>query len=139
MQICTSYRVKDKNEKIYDLESFDKQLKELEENIRSITKEKQEALTSFEGSTKNMLIEEIQGRYQGDIQDYQIKQDNVLKERKGVEDFMRDRNKHMTAYYEAFLGKDYVTKEALENMIILMEQEKASTVAEALALYKSER
>ena len=45
----------------------------------------------------------------------------------------------MTAYYEAFLGKDYVTKEALENMIILMEQEKASTVAEALALYKSER
>lgn len=131
--------LKDKNEKIYDLESFDKQIKELEENIKNITKEKQEALTSFEGSTKNMLIEEIQGRYQGDIKDYQIKQDNVLKERKGVEDFIRDRNKHMTAYYEAFLGKDYVTKEALENMIILMEQENASTVAEALALYKSER
>lgn len=130
--------LKDKNEKIYNLDNFDKQLKELDENIKNITEERQEALNSFEKDTKSILIEEIKSHYQGDIQEYQMKQDNASEELKKTEELIRDKSKYMTAYYEAFLGKDYVTKEALEDMIILMEQERASTVAEVLALYKSE-
>ena len=85
-----------------------------------------------------MLIEEINGRHQEKISLLQAKQEETNKDLKEADILVKDINKHITANYEAFLGKDYVTEKALQDMIVLMEEQGASTVAEALALYKAE-
>ncbi len=130
--------LKDKNEQGYDLEKFDAAINELEAEVKRSMTEKQEALTAFEETTKNMLIEEITGRYQQNLTLLRAKREETDRSLKEADSLVKDINKHITANYEAFLGKDYVTERALQDMIVLMEEKGASTVAEALALYKAE-
>ncbi len=130
--------LKDKNEQGYNLEKFDEAIRELEAEVKRSMDEKQDALTVFEETTKYMLIEEIEGRYQQKLTALRIKQEEANKSLREADSLVKDINKHITANYEAFLGKDYVTERALSDMIVLMEENRASTVAEALALYKAE-
>lgn len=130
--------LKDKDEQGYNLEKFDESIGELEAEIRRSMAEKQDALTAFEESTKYMLIEEIEGRYQQRLAELRAKEEETNRSLKEADSLVKDINKHITANYEAFLGRDYVTEHALEEMISLMEGGRASTVAEALALYKAE-
>lgn len=130
---------KDRNEEHYNLESFDISIKEVEDEVKNTMAEKQEALTTFEETTKNMLIEEIRSRYQVKLEALKMDKEEADTKLKEADSLVKDINKHITANYEAFLGKDYVNEEALQDMIGIMEEEGASTVAEALALYKSER
>ncbi len=130
--------LKDKNEQGYNLEKFDEAIQELEAEVKRSMDEKQDALVVFEETTKYMLMEEIEGRYQQKLTALRVKQEEANKSLKEADSLVKDINKHITANYEAFLGKDYVTERALSDMIVLMEENRASTVAEALALYKAE-
>lgn len=130
--------LKDKNEQGYNLEKFDEEIQNLETEVKRSMDEKKEALTAFEETTRTMLMEEINGRYQEKITALIARKDETDKSLKEADSLVKDINKHITANYEAFLGKDYVTERALQDMIVLMEEKGASTVAEALALYKVE-
>lgn len=130
--------LKDKNEQGYNLEKFDEEILNLETEVRCSMDEKNEALTVFDETTKTMLMEDIRGRYQEKITALIERKNEADKSLKEADSLVKDINKHVTANYEAFLGKDYVTERALQDMIALMEEKGASTVAEALALYKSE-
>lgn len=130
--------LKDKNEQGYNLERFDEEIRNLEAEVKRSMDEKKEALTAFEGTTSAMLVEEINGRYQDKLAALIGKRDETDRSLKEADSTVKDINKHITANYEAFLGKDYVTEHALQDMIVLMEEKGASTVAEALALYKAE-
>lgn len=129
---------KDKDEQPYNLEHFDKEIRELEEEINSTTNEKQEALSVFDEVTKKMLIEEIDGRSREKINVLKQNQQETASGLKDAEVLVKNINKHITANYEAFLGKNYVKENVIQEMIILMEEKNLATVAEALALYKSE-
>ena len=50
---------RDKNEKMYNLEKFDDEIAQLEQEIRRISTQKQEALNSFEQVTKTIIADEI--------------------------------------------------------------------------------
>lgn len=138
MKAIRNVILKDKNEQGYNLEKFDELIKELEAEIKQGMDEKQEALTAFEGTTKNMLLEEINGRYAEKLTALRTRREETDRSLKEADTLVKDVNKHITANYEAILGKDYVTERALKDMIALMEGNRASTVAEALALYKAE-
>lgn len=128
--------LKDKDEKEYNLEGFDKQIEELEKEIKTSLKEKQEALTVFETSTQKILTEEIQVRYRPKIDTIQKEQEQTALKLKEADDIAKEIQKHLTSEYEALLGKEYVNYNAVCDMIQVMEEGRASTVAEALALYK---
>lgn len=138
MKAIKNVILKDKNEQGYNLEKFDAMISELETEVKRSMAEKQEALTAFEETTKNMLVEEIHGRYEEKLTALRIKKDETDRSLKEADTLVKDINKHITANYEAFLGKDYVTERALQDMIVIMDSNRASTVAEALALYKAE-
>lgn len=131
--------LKDKDEQGYNLEKFDEAINELEAEVKRSMAEKQDALAAFEETTKYILIEEIDGRYQQKLSALRKKQEETNQSLKEADSRVKEINKHITANYEAFLGKDYVTERALKDMIALMEEKGAPTVAEALALYKAER
>lgn len=130
--------LKDKNEQGYNLEKFDEEIQSLEAEVKRSMDEKKDALTVFEETTRAMLTEEINGRYQEKLRALTDRKNETDKSLKEADSLVKDINKHITANYEAFLGKDYVTERALQDMIVLMEEKGASTVAEALALYKAE-
>lgn len=135
--ICNAIH-KDKDEQPYNLEQFDKEIRELEEEVHSTTSEKQEALSVFDEVTKKMLIDEIDGRSREKINALKQNQQETASGLKDAETLVKNINKHLTANYEAFLGKDYVKEDAIRKMITLMEERHLATVAEALVLYKSE-
>lgn len=130
--------LKDKNEQGYDLEQFDEELMGLEAEIQRSTNEKKEALEVFEATTSLMLTEEIRGRYLQKLN--VLKEDKAEAERqlKDTDAEVKEISKYITANFEVFLGKDYVTARTLQDMIAIMDENRASTVAEALALYKEE-
>lgn len=130
--------LKDKNEQGYHLEAYDEELQELEAEIQRSMEEKKEALVAFEATTSAMLTEEIRGRYEERLAKFKAGKLEKEQHLKDVDAEVKEINKYITANFEAFLGKDYVTERALQAMIAIMEEGRASTVAEALALYKAE-
>ena len=53
---------KDKDESVYKLDSFDEKLANLDDEADNISEEKQAALKVFENETKQLIIDEINGR-----------------------------------------------------------------------------
>lgn len=130
---------KDKNEKDYNLESFDAEILELENEIKKTVAEKQEALTTFEDTTKNVIVEEIVNRNKELISNLKQELTQTANRLKESESLIKDISKHLTSSYEVFLGKEFVTYERLMGLIEIMESGRATTVSEALTIYKSER
>ena len=130
--------LKDKDEQGYHLEEFDEELQGLDAQIQQSMQEKKEALAAFETSTSAMLTDEIRGRYAEMLAKFKLEKTEAEQYLKDVDTEIKEVNKYITANFEAFLGKDYVTERALQAMIAIMEEGRASTVAEALALYKAE-
>lgn len=129
---------KDKNEKDYNLEAYDTEILELESEIKKTVAEKQEALTTFEETTKNVIVEEIANRNRELIANLKQELLQVSASLKEKESLIKDVSKHLTSNYEVFLGKEFVNYERLNELIHIMESGRASTVSEALTIYKSE-
>ncbi|NLZ80632.1 MAG: hypothetical protein GX913_02325 [Clostridiales bacterium] len=129
---------KDRNEKDYNLEAYDTEILELENEIKKTVAEKQEALTTFEETTKNVIVEEIANRNRELIANLKQEFGENSSHLKEKEALIKDVTKHLTSNYEVFLGKEFVNYERLNEMISIMESGRASTVSEALTTYKSE-
>lgn len=127
---------KDKDESGYGLDSYDSKLSQLEAEGEGISKDKQDALTVFENSTKNVIIQEINGRRLGKLEN--MKSDALTNEQDitALESQISDMTLAITNQYEAFLGKEFCKSEKLDDLIALMEDGSASTVSEAMAAYK---
>lgn len=139
MKAVKNVILKDKNEQGYNLESFDEELQGLETEIQRSTEEKKEALAAFDATTSAMLADEIRGRYAQELAGLKTDKLETEKNLKDTDTEVKEISKYITANFEAFLGKEFVTERALQAMISIMEENRASTVAEALALYKAER
>jgi len=129
---------KDRDEQPYHLEDFDKKIKELEEEIHNTDSEKQKALAVFEETTKKLLTEEIESRSREKLNNLKQSQQKMAADLREAEQSVKNKNQYITANYEALLGKEYVTEQAVLEMISLMENKNLSTVGEALDLYKAE-
>ena len=129
---------KDKDESIYRLGKYDKKIQELEDAGGVISDEKLDALRTFEKETKQLITDEITGRRKE-------KMDRLKSERDTLENDFGDTQKKISEYelmitnkYETYLGKDFCTEEKLSDLISIMEEGSASTVAEAIKVYKGD-
>lgn len=129
---------KDRNEKEYNLDAFDAEILELESEIKKSVAEKQEALTTFEETTKNVIVDEIVNRNKDLIENLKNELGKTASSLKEKEMLIKDISKHLTSNYEVFLGKDFVNYECLNELINIMESGRAAIVSEALSIYKSE-
>jgi hypothetical protein len=59
--------LKDKDESVYELEDFDREVLELEEELNKINSGKKEALGTFENSTRNVIRDEINQQHQEEL------------------------------------------------------------------------
>ena len=127
---------KEKDDSIYNLEHYDEKLLELEKEAVKIVEEKQNALNLFENDTKNLIIEEINKRRMP-------KYNQMKEEERELEDYLNRLEEELQVntltlsnQYEAYLGKKYVNRETLENLIKIMKSGEADTVSEAINYFK---
>jgi len=130
--------VKDKDESVYGLESFDQEIGEVQAELEETMQRHKDALRVFEESTRGLIIEEIRGRYQVDIDRMKEQHEETYRELRMVQEKVKQKSLYVAENYEAFLGREFVNLVALDVMLAKMEEGKAETIGAALACYKEE-
>ncbi len=127
---------KDKDDSQYGLDKYDDKLAELEEELKNISSEKQDAMTAFENETKQLLTDEVNDRRLAKLE--RMKDDiETLEENMSVlEEDIKASTIAVANNYGAILGKDFCTPTKVADLISLMEDGTADTVSEAIAAYK---
>lgn len=127
---------KDKDDSQYGLDKYDDRLAELEEELKDISTEKQDAMTAFENETKQLLTDEVNDRRLAKLE--RMKEDiETLEENMSVlEEDIKASTIAVANNYGAILGKDFCTPTKVADLISLMEDGTADTVSEAIAAYK---
>lgn len=129
--------LKDKDESLYKLEDFDRELEELEEELSNINTGKKEALSTFENTTRNVIKEEITQQNQEELLRLKKEYTKVHGDIKITQDNIKKLSLEIASEYEAFIGKELLTTENLEALIQLMYDTSIATVSEAIAEYKT--
>jgi hypothetical protein len=128
---------KDENEQGYQLESYDNDIRLLDEEIKTTFAEKQDALEVFEETTRQAIIEEVRLRFHTRLENLREAKKQAAADLKEAEQAAKNINKYITVNYESFLGREYTNPETIQEIIALMEEHNLQTAAEGLALYKS--
>lgn len=130
---------KDKDESAYNLESYDQKLASLEQEADAIGSEKQEALKVFEEETKQVIIDEINGRRLPTLEDMKNEKRGLEEKIAKGEKMYSDKVLQITNQYASYLGEDLCRQDKLSDLIALMEGGEAETVSEAISLYKGQK
>lgn len=127
---------KDKDDSLYGLEKYDDKLSELDEELEQISKEKQKSMTDFENNTKQLLIDEVNDRRLGKLEEMKANIEEMEDQIVVLEEDIQKSSIGITNNYGAILGKDFCTPTKVADLISLMEDGTAQTVSEAIAAYK---
>ena len=127
---------KDKDDSQYGLDKYDDKLAELDEELKDISLEKQDAMTAFENETKQLLTDEVNDRRLAKLErmkeDFEVLEDNISV----LEEDIKASTIAVANNYGAILGKEFCTSNKVADLISLMEDGTADTVSEAIAAYK---
>lgn len=126
----------DKNEEMYNLGDFDSRIDTLNNEISKIQAQKASALEEFEKTTKVDIIAEIDKRDREKINAMKSDLEKKKEEHGKLESLINEQRIYISSNYEAYLGKEFITTEKLQELYTLMKSGAAQTVAEALAVYK---
>lgn len=130
---------KDKDESAYNLEAYDEKLANLDEEADSIGNDKQEALKQFENETKQLIIDEINGRRLQVLEDMKAEKKELdAKIAKGEKKYS-DMVLLITNKYASYIGEELCKEDKLTDLILLMQEGQAQTVSEAINLYKGQK
>lgn len=123
---------KDKNEEGYDLSTFDAQITEIEDSIKNVLEQKNKALQLFEKETKVKISEEIKAQNEPRIE--ALKKDllEVIDKSKQLQEKQKEILIYNTSNYEAFIGKENMDIERIEKMQIILQEQNASNISEAI-------
>ena len=128
---------KDQNEEMYGLDVYDERISSLNDEISSIEGEKKAALEEFEKTVKLDIIKEVQGQSADRIKEMQAELKKKEEEQSKVDDLVKKQRIYISSNYEAYLGKEYVNSERLQNLHVIMKSGAADTIGQAVAAYKN--
>lgn len=130
---------KDKDESSYNLDAYDEKLANLDSEADNISDEKKDALKVFEEQTKQLIIDEINGRRLQTLEDMKAEKKELEEKITKGEKMYSDKVLQITKQYASYLGEDLCKEDKLTDLIALMEEEQADTVSEAISLYKGQK
>ncbi len=126
----------DKNEEMYGLEGYDYTINAIHDDISRIEDEKAKALDEFEKTVKPDIISEIEGRKLGQIELMKSELAKKQEEAAALDELTKRQRIYISANYEAYLGKEFMNADKLQELHDIMKSGVADTVAQALAAYK---
>ena len=127
---------KEKDDSIYGLDKYDDKLAELEDELTQISQEKQESMTVFENETKQLLMNEVNDRRLGKVDQMQADVEELEEKIASLDVDIQNSSLAIANNYGAILGKEFCTPAKVADLISLMEDGTADTVSEAIAAYR---
>lgn len=128
----------DKDEKKYDLASYDDEIAHIEQELADISMKKQEALNTFESVTKNIIVDEIN-------ESVKPRMDIIYEDHKVVGDALRDvrerlkeKNIYISDHFEVYLGKDFLDEEKIDALAEIMDRSIVTNLSEAIEEYNNQ-
>lgn len=130
---------KDKDESIYELDKFQKEIEKLEYQLMQITEQKKEAMIQFESKTKDIIGDEIRSEHKDSLEALKMEQQQVDKEEKEAQEKAKMFSIEVINKYELILGKDLLNIQAIDKLISYMQENKANSIGEAISVLKKEQ
>lgn len=128
---------KDKNESIYNLGKYDKEILKVEAELSELAKRKQDALSVFENQTKETLEQEIVENNRAKLETLagQLKQVTAANREMGSS--LQKKTIAFTDAYGPYIGQEFMNQDKLDKLIDILNQGMASSLTEAQQIYKN--
>ncbi|QNM04575.1 hypothetical protein [Qiania dongpingensis] len=128
---------KDKNDSVYNLGKYDREISGIENELADIAKRKQEALGIFENETKQELEQEIleNNREKLETMARQLQQVNAAN--KEMSSSVQQKTIEFTDEYGPYIGQEFMHQDKLDKLIDILNQGLASSITEAQQIYKN--
>lgn len=124
--------LKDKDESVYDLDTFNKELQYLNEEQNTIAEEKAKAIKTFEEETKHIISNEIKARYDEELISLKNQFLDTTNKRKAMEERIKTVSLNIANSYEVYLGKEIMNVEQLDRLASIMKEKQLNTISEGL-------
>ena len=123
----------------FGLEELDAEIFELSKRVNEVTEEQKASIEDFLRDTKPAIIAEIKSRYEPAMDDLKAQYDLASDEQSKLSELIKTESLELSKKYESKLGKRNMNEESILALISYMNENKASTVAEAIAYEKSQK
>lgn len=139
IRLITNTIRRDRNEAIYDLEKYDDEIARTEQELAEITRKKQEALSTFDSVTRNIISDEIWNNSKDKIDYLQEEQAKREQRLEAADQQIKSLSLEITDRYESYIGKEFMQPERLEELSRLIRSGQAANLSDAVSQYKAGR
>ncbi|WP_024292555.1 hypothetical protein [Lacrimispora indolis] len=128
---------RDRDEAVYNLEKYDDEIARIEQDLADIADKKREALNTFDRVTRTILSDEIAGNSREKIAKLENDFEAAAANAKEAEVRVKEQTLFINDNYASYVGKEFMVPERLDELADMIRMGKASTISEAITLYKS--
>lgn len=128
----------DNDESFYDLAEFDTRLRELENNLDSVLKQKESKLEDFDSNEAPKIEEDIKESNIEKIAESKAEIQKYEKELDELKEYKERLIRYIVINYDNVLGDEFKDIKTINKLIKIIEEGKANTVEEAIAEYYEE-
>ena len=130
---------KDSDDGHYNLTEYDDEIARLTEERNQFIAQKQNALHNFETVSKEIIKDELENaekeRLQSLQEEWRKSSDNRIK----LEDSERDKALMLSKEVEQYIGKKHMNEADLEDLLRILEEDKAKSLTEAILILDEEK
>ena len=130
--------LKDKDESAYNLGEYDSEIKDINNKIADINRQKAEAIAVFRSSTSNLLANDVRQKHEKEMEETKSRYQIVHKECSQLEDQIKELSMGLANDYEVYLGKEFMNPSALGKLIHIMQDNQHSQISQAIEYYNKQ-
>ena len=127
---------RDKDESVYSLDRYDEEINKLQDDIDIVANRKKEAIATFDNNTKAIITKEIRGRHEEQLLDLKTKLKQLSEKIKHNNENIKYLSLELVDNYEAYLGKEFMYVEKIDQLIALIEDKNLQNISEAITMYR---
>lgn len=129
---------KEKSEEHYDLSSFDTELAEKEQQKAELQAKKDEAMAHFESTVKPAIIEEITAGTREKIAKMEEEHGQTMTALQQKAAQIKEDSFRLSRDYEAHIGKEFMQKDKLDALLVILQSGQAASITDAQNLYREQ-
>ena len=123
---------KDKNEKQYNLTSFDKDISDVQARIQKIGENKKKALSEFESNIVSQIVEETTKQERSEIAELKKQVEEKSSRILALENQQSQLSAKIASQYTAYLGASFMTIDKIDQLISTISSGQAGTIREGI-------
>jgi len=125
----------DENESCYDLAQYDDEIAHIRQQLADITMKKNEAVSTFENVTRNIIADEIISAGRPAIDDAEKRLGDVTARFTAAEAARKQKTEELAGKYEPYLGREFMSITRIERLQAIISHGTSTNISEAIEEY----